>query len=120
MIKVKSFQRNLFISVGAIFILFALCFAFYQYTREKEYKIDIMQSRLQTYNYEMLQTLDKDISSPQKVRQYVKSHNLEGLRITIINLDGKVLADSQQDDISLMGNHLLRAEVQQALHSGNG
>ena len=47
MIKSKSFQKNIFFSVGAIFVLFALCFSIYQYKREKEYKIDILHARLQ-------------------------------------------------------------------------
>ena len=39
--KSKSFQKNLFFSIGGIFLLFAVCFSVYQYQREKEYKIDI-------------------------------------------------------------------------------
>ncbi len=40
--KSKSFQKNLFFSIGGIFLLFAVCFSVYQYQREKEYKIDIL------------------------------------------------------------------------------
>ena len=46
----SSFQRNLLLSIGGIFLLFAICFCFYQQKREKEYKIDILHSRLQMYN----------------------------------------------------------------------
>ena len=53
----KSFQRNLLLSIGGVFLLFAICFSIYQYQREKDYKIDILHSRLQMYNYEMVQTL---------------------------------------------------------------
>ena len=56
-LKSKSFQRNLLFSIGGVFLLFAVCFSVYQYQREKEYKIDILHSRLQMYNYEMVQTL---------------------------------------------------------------
>lgn len=55
--KSKSFQKNLFFSIGGIFLLFAVCFSVYQYQREKEYKIDILHSRLQMYNYELMQSL---------------------------------------------------------------
>ena len=41
-LRSKSFQKNLFMSIGGIFILFAICFSVYQYQREKEYKIDIL------------------------------------------------------------------------------
>ena len=59
-LRIKSFQKNLMVSIGGVFLLFAICFSVYQYQREKEYKIDIMHSRLQMFNYEMMQTLDKD------------------------------------------------------------
>ena len=53
-LKSKSFQRNLLISIGGVFLLFAVCFSVYQYQREKEYKIDILHSRLQMYNYDII------------------------------------------------------------------
>lgn len=34
--KSKSFQRNLLLSIGGVFLLFAICFSVYQYQREKE------------------------------------------------------------------------------------
>ena len=56
----SSFQRNLLLSIGGIFLLFAFCFCFYQHQREKEYKIDILHSRLQMYNYDIMQVLGED------------------------------------------------------------
>ena len=47
MIRLKSFQKNLLVSIGGIFLLFAASFSVYQYQREKVYKIDILHSRLQ-------------------------------------------------------------------------
>lgn len=120
-LKSKSFQRNLLMSIGGIFLLFAICFSAYQYQREKEYKIDILHSRLQMYNYEMLQTLGEDsLLSPQRFHDYIERHNIEGLRVTIINLQGQVLIDSYDTDVDSLGNHLQRIEIQQAIHDGNG
>ncbi|MCK5534418.1 HAMP domain-containing protein, partial [bacterium] len=44
------------------------------------------------------------------------------LRVTIINLEGTVLADSEvnRDILGKVENHLYRPEIQQALHSGIG
>lgn len=121
MIKSRSFQRNLFVSIGVIFVLFALCFSMYQYRREKEYKIDIMQSRLQMYNYEMMQTLGEDsLLNPSTFNDYVARHNVEGLRVTVIDLKGKVLIDSKEPNVSKLTNHLQRTEIQQAIAHGNG
>lgn len=121
MFKFRSFQTNMLLSVGGIFLLFALCFSIYQYRREKAYKIDIMHSRLQMYNYEMMQTLGKEhILQPARFHQYVSSHNVAGLRVTLISLDGRVLFDSHSRQATPLDNHLQRPEVQQALVRGNG
>lgn len=121
MIRLKSFQKNLLVSIGGIFLLFAASFSVYQYQREKVYKIDILHSRLQMYNYEMMQTLGEDsVVSSIPFRQYFDRHNMEGLRVTIIDKSGRVLQDSYDNEVDSLGNHLLRTEIQQALSNGNG
>ena len=120
-LKSKSFQRNLLLSIGGVFLLFAVCFSVYQYQREKEYKIDILHSRLQMYNYEMAQTLGEDSLTNQHLfRDYVLRHNMEGLRVSIIDQEGRVILDSYETNVDSLGNHLQRTEIQQALHDGNG
>lgn len=119
-LKSKSFQSNLLVSVGGIFVVFAVCFLAYQFKREKEYKIDIMQSRLQMYNYEMMQSLGDSILNPVSFNSYVRGHRMDNLRVTIVGRNGKVLLDSQQKNVSKMANHLQREEIQEALRHGNG
>jgi len=120
-LKSKSFQRNLLLSIGGVFLLFAVCFSFYQYQREKDYKIDILHSRLQMYNYEMVQTLGKDsLINSHLFRDYVERHHMEGLRVSIIDKDGRVILDSYDANVDSLGNHLQREEIQQAIHEGNG
>ena len=120
-LRSKSFQKNLLMSVGGVFLLFAVCFSVYQYQREKDYKIDILHSRLQMYNYEMVQTLTADsLTDSRLFHDYVKRHNVEGLRVSIITKDGRVLLDSYNDHVDSLGNHLQRKEIQQALAEGNG
>ena len=120
-LKSKSFQRNLLLSIGGVFLLFAICFSVYQYKREKEYKIDILHSRLQMYNYEMVQTVGKDsMSSSRLFRDYVVHHQMEGLRVSVIDKEGRVILDSYDTDVEALGNHLQRTEIQQALREGSG
>ncbi len=120
-LKNKSFQKNLLFSIGGVFLLFAICFSVYQYQREKDFKIDILHSRLQMYNYEMVQTLTEDsIASEQLFHYYVERHNVEGLRVSIINKEGRVILDSYNTNPDSLGNHLQRTEIQQALSEGNG
>jgi len=120
-LRSKSFQRNLLLSIGGVFILFAACFSVYQYQREKEYKIDILHSRLQMYNYEMVQTLGEDsLTNGRLFRDYVERHSMEGLRVSVIDKNGRVMLDSYDANPDSLGNHLQRMEIQQALRDGNG
>ncbi len=119
-LRSKSFQNNLLFSIGGIFVVFAVCFSIYQFKREKEYKIDIMHSQLQMYNYEMLQTLGDSIISHDAFMHYMKKRGMKGLRATIIDRQGRVILDSQEEDVSRMANHLQREEIQEALKHGNG
>ena len=120
-LKSKSFQRNLLLSIGGVFLLFAICFSVYQYKREKEYKIDILHSRLQMYNYEMVQTVGKDSMGCSRLfRDYVLHHQMEGLRVSVIDKEGRVILDSYDTDVEALGNHLQRTEIQQALREGSG
>ena len=117
----SSFQRNLLLSIGGVFLLFAVCFCIYQYQREKEYKIDILHSRLQMYNYDIMQVLGEDgITSRHQFLDYVRQHPLKGLRVSVIDRQGRVLLDSSEPYPDSLGNHLGRTEIQQALRDGNG
>ncbi len=120
-LRSKSFQKNLFFSIGGIFLLFAICFSLYQYRREKEYKIDILHSRLQTYNYELMQSLgDQGVLCDSLFEAYTQSHSIDRMRVTIIDTNGRVLQDNYYQAIDSLPNHLKRIEVQEALANGNG
>ena len=73
------------------------------------------------YNYEMVQTLGEDSLTNQHLfHDYVKRHSMEGLRVSVIDKDGRVILDSYSGNVDTLGNHLQRKEIQQALHNGNG
>ena len=91
----NAFQRNLLLSIGGVFLIFAICFCIYQYQREREYKIDILHARLQMYNYDIMQVLGEDgITSRQQFLGYVRQHPLKGLRVSVIDRQGRVLLSS--------------------------
>lgn len=119
-LKSKSFQYNLLFSIGGIFVTFAVCFGVYQFKRENEYKIDIMHSRLQMYNYELAQSLGDSIVSHDAFMHYMNRHSMKGVRTTVIDGSGEVILDSRQEDVSGMENHLQRKVIRQALKHGNG
>ncbi len=117
----RSFTRSLFLSVGIVFLSLAVCLSAYQYQREKDYKIGIMQLRLQSYTNELVHALDKDmICEPEDFYSYINNHYIDGVRVTIISPDGNVLLDSRKRDVDLMENHLDRKELKDAMRSGYG
>jgi len=57
--------------------------------------------------------------SSASLKKWAADSGAEGVRVTVIRPDGKVLADTESDPAS-MENHAGRPEVQEALQSGEG
>lgn len=116
-----SVGTRLYISVLAVFILFAVAFIAFQYGRERDYKIDMLNIRLQDYNVSMAETMRLvDDKSAKWIDRYIAEHYIKGLRVTIINRDGRVLYDNMYKNYAKMGDHRTRKEVRDALKSGSG
>ncbi len=101
----------------AFFWSIIICFIYFQYTREKQYKSDFLNAQLQLYNTTLLQTIENAPS----FEEYVNTHTLpfEDLRISIISPDGTVIYDNMLA-IDSLDNHSLRPEVADALKKGQG
>ena len=115
-----SFSRKLFLSVISLFLVFAACFIAYQYQREKEYKVDLLHSQLQDYNARLHEKIPTSSSIQKELNNYISSHALKDLRVTVIDLDGNVLYDSYEKNNSRFENHINRPEVVKSLTAGNG
>lgn len=112
--RILPFNQKLFLSVIVLFLVFSSCFMAYQYQREKMYKSDLLNIQLQNYNnklYDFIQTNPEDDS----LRNYVKTHLIPHLRITLITIDGDVIFDNSGKDWQQFKNHASREEVREAL-----
>ncbi len=120
--RVLSFSQRLFLSVIALFFAFTLCFMLFQYHREKEYKIELLNTQLQDYNSQLhdflLDMPSHDDFGP--LHQYVQKYMVKGLRVTLINREGQVLYDNLDSTPGRFDNHLNRQEIQKALAQGSG
>ncbi len=120
----QTIGNRLYLSVLSLFLVFAAAFIVFQQYREKQYKVEMLDMRLQDYNNHMHETFANDTASitelPDEVRTYLAGHSISGLRVTIILKDGRVVFDSANSDVSSMGNHAGRSEVMEALKKGNG
>lgn len=92
-------KNNFFLMVVALMSLLTVCFGVYENSREHAFRCDILDAKLQLNNYS---PRDPDI------------------RVTVIDTLGRVLSDSEIQDVSGMANHLDRKEVSEALSHGSG
>lgn len=118
-IRLLTFSRKLFLSVITLFIAFAACFMLFQYQREKSYKTELLDTRLQNYN-EQLYGYMADAGSSDSLQHYIMTHMIPNLRVTIITPEGKVIFDSTDKNLDEFTNHSSRKEVQDALMYGCG
>lgn len=115
--KRLTYKQKLLLNFTLLFAVFTALLVMFQYNRERQYKHDLLDSRLQSYadmvasateyadtvNYDtLLQVLPPD------------------LRLTVIGRRGKVRFESTHHAIDSMDNHLNRPEVRAANASGSG
>ena len=90
-----SFSRKLFLSVISLFLVFAICFIAYQYQREREYKIELLNTKLQDYNSRLYEQLEEQPLDSEIISGYINKHILEDLRVTLIDAEGNVVAEQE-------------------------
>lgn len=123
--KQSTFGLRLFYSVMSLFAIFTLVFVLYQHSRERTYKVAILNAQLQTYNQAIYKGALNDESAHTNsikslVERHIKELNVENLRVTIITEDGNVLYDNHKNQDYGFTNHLDRNEVKSALANGSG
>ena len=116
-----SVGKKLYFSVIGVFIVFAAAFIVFQHEREKQYKIDMLDTRLQDYNERMAEVMSLDKShSERDLDEYVKRHYKSKIRVTLVDMKGNVLYDNRFKNYHQLENHLNRSEIRQALNMGHG
>ncbi len=116
-----SIGKKLSVSITVIFGLFAFSFMAFQHYREKEFKIECLNIQLQDCNLRISESLSSgDRITDSLVESYVFRHEMDNLRVTIIDSLGRVLYDNRIEDYSTMDNHLHRKEIREASEKGQG
>ena len=116
-----SVGKKLYLSILSVFLVFAVAFIVFQQDREKQFKIDTLNLKLQDYNSRMEEYLQlfPDFSE-EALDRYVKTHYIQNIRVTLIRANGDVLYDSKLKDYSHINNHSTRPEIASALKHGAG
>lgn len=112
-----TYPQRLFLWLLGYSLLLAGCFIVFQYKREKDFKAEEMNTRLQLINTYILTELEEG----QDIRNISLAdfHPFEDIRVSVMRADGSVIYDNSMD--SLPGtNHLDREEIKRALKSTSG
>ena len=149
MFKINNVGRKLYFSVLAVFLVFAVSFIVFQQTREKQYKVSTLTLKLANYNELLAEDLELSASNgilledtvgdkgggllgervrlvdsvrvaEAKLETFVKEHESKDLRVTLVRPDGKVVFDNMSRDYRHFANHARRAEIAEALRTGQG
>lgn len=108
-----TYHKRLFLGLLFYSWLLVGSLAMFQYQREKKFKAEELNSRLQVVNDLILSRLDST------GRLTVPPVDIHGLRINVIDKQGKVIYDNSLD--ALPGtSHLNREEIAEALATGEG
>ena len=116
-----SIGKKLYFGVVAVFLFFAASFIVFQHEREKMYKIDVLDTKLQDYNERMAEVLELNRNmSESSIDRYVRTHYEPDLRVTLIDMKGRVFYDNKFKNYATFENHLGRDEIREALKNGSG
>ncbi len=108
-----TYHKRLFLGLLFYSWLLVGSLALFQYQREKKFKAEELNSRLQVVNDLILSRLEST------GRLTVPPVDIHGLRISVIDKQGKVIYDNSLD--ALPGtSHLNREEIAEALATGEG
>ena len=117
--KRLSIGNKLYISVLSVFLAFAVALIIFQHEREKQYKAEILDLRLQDYNDQMKVSLDfLGKTDETTLSEYVRRHHVNNLRVTLIDARGNVFFDNMRKDYANIPNHSNRTEFVKALKNG--
>jgi two-component system OmpR family sensor kinase/two-component system phosphate regulon sensor histidine kinase PhoR len=119
----KSFRGEIFFYFIIVFVLFTAAILSFQFQREKKYRTTQLENTLDniteiTHRF-ILQNKLVEMRELTRIGELKTLIPQPHIRITIIDLNGRVLFDSSAD-FSQMENHLQRPEVQKALQHQKG
>lgn len=112
-----TYHRRLFLGLLVYSVVLVGCFAVFQYYREKQFKAEELNLRLQVINDRVLEYLADNDSVD--IPAAALPHSFKDLRISVIDTRGNVIYDNSIDSIPAK-NHLGRKEIADALKYGEG
>ncbi len=115
------FHRELLISILSVFVLFVAAIFAFQYSREKEFRKQLLNSILQSKNEQIFNELHRVDIAHLDLDSIIVASEYDELRISIFSsLTGEVLAESSSARNRKLPNHDDRPEFILAKERGTG
>lgn len=115
-----SFSDKIFLSVLFLFILLAVSFVGYQYQREKTYRVEVFNTKLQGINnrvYTFLQSIKETGDMQRYIDRYLV--DFPEVKLTVLR-NGQIMVFDSFSDISEEEDYWNDFEIQEALQKGSG
>ena len=113
------YQKRLFLLIIVFTWVLALSFFVIQYVREKEYKVNLLNEKLQDINHMLISQIDVDsINGNFADMGFRFVQPSDSLRISIVLMDGSVVYDSNNETVK--ENNRNRPEINNAIKNGEG
>lgn len=117
----SSVGKRLYVSVVAVFLVFAVAFIIFQWNRERQYKVALLENRLQDFNERMDDAIHYIGGVNEKQLAYfVRENGMRDMRVTLIDVHGRVLFDNVSKNYRALANHGNRPEIVEARKRGRG
>ncbi len=110
-----SYKHKLFFYFFLLFSLFTVGIIILEQSRERKYKTEALEEKLDAYTSVIEVSLLKN-QNPDSILSLLPSN----IRLTLINDQGEVLYDNVIDEISHLENHLNRPEIMVSQTDGRG
>lgn len=110
---------KLLLSYSVLFVVLMVSVALFQYGREKEFRREQLNTRLEAYNdiiYHNLGLIEGDMFDMDSLLSLMPD---TALRVSVIDREGRVIYDSSAD-IWVIENHLDREEIEESNRSEFG
>ncbi len=115
-----TLNKRLFLYFFGTFFLLTAAITFFQYQREKNFRIEQLDQLLSTYNntiYKYLQESENSILSLEKIIEFFPDSTL---RVTLIDLNGNVIYENSVKAGTVIENHAHRPEIVEAAQNKIG
>lgn len=113
-----SFRTRVLLTVLALCWVLVGAFMLFQYRREKDFKTELLDTRLQMYNDRIIDDMRQGEAVAHTVARI--GAPLDSVRVTLIGRDGRVVYDNNFRTPFPTANHNSRPEVVEARARGRG